>query len=82
VLSTLQKWSELESLLNKAITIPGINKGTIQNEYAMMYEAQGRYDEAINAYKQYIINSFDNRQIDTAKDSIERCKKKKEILSL
>lgn len=82
VLSTLQKWDELLPLLNKALTIPGINKGTIQNEFAMMYEAQGKYDEAINSYKQYIISSFDNRQIDTAKDSIERCKKKKEIMSL
>lgn len=82
VLSTLQRWDELERILNKAISIPGINKGTIQNEYAMMYEAQGKYDEAINAYKQYILNSYDNRQIDTAKDSIERCKKKREIMNL
>lgn len=82
VLSTLQKWDELLPLLNKALTIPGINKATIQNEFGMMYESQGKYDEAINAYKQHILNSFDNRQIDTAKDSIERCKKKKEIMSL
>lgn len=82
VLSTLKKWDELSSLLEKALTIPGINSGTIHNEYAIMYEAQGKFVEAISAYKNYIINTFDNKLIDGAKDSIERCKKKLEILNL
>jgi hypothetical protein len=47
-----------------------------------MYEAQGKFVEAIAAYKNYIINTFDNKLIDGAKDSIERCKKKLEILNL
>ncbi|MFN8286334.1 MAG: hypothetical protein U0V74_06255 [Chitinophagales bacterium] len=82
VLSTLQKWDELKALLDKALTVAGINKGTIYNEYAIMNEAQQKYKEAIDAYKNYIANSFDNKQIDTAKDSIERCKKKMEIFNL
>ncbi len=82
VLSTLQKWDELHALLDRALKVPGINKGTIYNEGAIMLEAQGKYKEAIEAYKNYITNTFDNKQLDTAKDSIERCKKKIEILSL
>lgn len=82
VLSTLQKWDELNSLLERALTVPGVNKATIFNEYAIMNEAQGKYNEAISAYKNYILNSFDNKQVDTAKDSIERCKKKMEIMNL
>jgi tetratricopeptide (TPR) repeat protein len=82
VLSTLKKWDELSSLLEKALTIPSINSGTIHNEYAIMYEVQGKFVEAIAAYKNYIINTFDNKLIDGAKDSIERCKKKLEILNL
>lgn len=82
VLSTLQKWDELKALLDKALTVPAVNKGTIFNEYAIMYEAQGKYKEAIEAYKNNILNTFDNKQVDTAKDSIERCKKKMEIMNL
>lgn len=80
VLSTLQKWDELKVLLDKAMQVPGIGKGTIFNEYAMMYEAQGKYKEAIDAYKSYVANTFDTKQIETAKGSIERCKQKMEIL--
>ena len=80
VLSTLQKWDELAALLDKALQVPGINKSTIQNEFAIMYEAQGKYKEAIDAYKSYAAATFDNKQLDSAKDSIERCKKKMEML--
>lgn len=81
VLSTLQRWTDLQELLEKALKVPGINKGTIYNEYAIMYEAQGKYNDAIGAYKNYIANTFDSKQVDTAKDSIERCKKKAELLA-
>jgi len=80
VLSTLQKWDELSRLLEAAMKVPGINKGTINNEYALMYEARGMYKEAIEAYRNYIINLYDNKLIDTAKESMDRCKKKMEIL--
>ena len=80
VLSTLKKWDELTALLNKALTIPGINASTIQNEFAIMYEAQGNYNEAIAAYKKYAAATFDDKQLETAKASIDRCKKKIELL--
>jgi len=81
VLSTLKKWDELTTLLNKALNVPGINASTIQNEFAIMYEAQGKYKEAIEAYKQYAAATFDDKQLDTAKASIERCKKKMDLFS-
>ncbi|MBP6731881.1 MAG: hypothetical protein KA149_07480 [Chitinophagales bacterium] len=81
VLSTLQKWDELTDLLTKALTIPGINRSTIQNEFAIMYEGQGKYKEAIDAYKKYAAATFDDKQLDTAKASIERCKKKMELFA-
>jgi len=81
VLSTLQKWDELTALLNRALQIPGINKSTIQNEFAIMYEAQNKFDEAIDAYKKYAASTFDDKQLETAKASIERCKKKRDIFN-
>ncbi len=80
VLSTLKKWQELEALLIQAETIPSINRATIANEYAIMYEMRGMYDEAILKYKEYIYYVFDNKQIDNALSSIERCERKKEML--
>lgn len=80
LLSTLKKWDELEALLHQAETIPTINRATIANEYAIMYEMQGKFDEATNKYKEYISHVFDNKQIDNALASIERCQRKKEML--
>lgn len=82
VLSTTKKFDELKELLDAAVKVPGINFATIYNEYAIMYESLGDYKEAIEHYKLYMKNLFDNKQIDTAIASIERCKKKQEVLGL
>lgn len=79
LLSTLGRYDELTSLLEKALALPGINKATIHNEYGIMYEAQGKYNQAIESYNQYIRNLYDNKLIDTARNSIERCKTKMSI---
>lgn len=79
LLSTLNRFEELNSLLEKAMVLPGINKATIQNEYGIMYEAQGKYNQAIEAYQQYIRHLYDNKLIDNARASIERCKTKMSI---
>lgn len=46
-----------------------------------MHEAQGNYNEAIASYKKYAAATFDDKQLDTAKASIDRCKKKMELFS-
>ena len=79
MLSTLGKWDELKELLDKAINIPGITKSTIYNEYAIMYEQQGKLDEAIEYYRKTGLNTLDKTVLDRAKASIERCKSKKEL---
>lgn len=81
LLSTLGRYDELLSLLDKAMQIPGINKATIQNEYGIMYEAQGKYPEAIEAYRSYIRFLYDNKLIDQAQESIRRCQNKINILT-
>lgn len=80
LLSTLEKWEELKELLDKAMHIPGITKATIYNEYAIMYEQQGQLDKAIDYYKKCALNSLDKNTISRVKDSLERCKMKKELL--
>ena len=79
LLSTLRKWDELKALLDQAINIPGVTKATIYNEYAIMYEQQGKLDEAIENYRNAGLNTLDQATLDRAKTSITRCKSKKEL---
>ena len=80
LLSTLRRFDELEKLLEQAIKIPGINFGTIYNEYAIMKELQGDFDGAIHYYKLYIRNIFENKSIESAAESIKRCERKKQLI--
>lgn len=79
LLSTLGRYDELTALLEKAMNIPGINKSTIYNEYGIMYEAQGKYNQALEAYNNYIRHLYDNKLIETGKGSIERVKMKMDM---
>ena len=80
LLSTLGKWNELKELLDTAMNIPGITKSAIYNEYAIMYEQQGKLDEAMDHYKKCALNTLDKNTLNRAKDSLDRCKMKKEFL--
>ncbi|MFD0862314.1 tetratricopeptide repeat protein [Sungkyunkwania multivorans] len=80
LLSTLGKYEELEELLEKALDIPGIIKSTIFNEYGIMREQQGKLDDAIDYYKKCGLNTLDKNVLSRAKESIERCKLKKELM--
>ncbi len=79
LLSTLNKYDELEALLQKALQVPGINKATIYNEYGIMQEAQGKYHEAMESYRNYIRFLYDNKLIEVAKASLARCQSKIEL---
>lgn len=81
-LSTLNKLEEQERLLNQALTIPGIDKPTIFNEFGIMYEIKGDFDKAIEHYKKAIMASLSDANIEIYSKSVERCKKKKELLKM
>ncbi|MCW5519673.1 tetratricopeptide repeat protein [Aureitalea sp. L0-47] len=80
LLSTLGKWDDLKALLDKAINIPGITKSTMWNEYAIMYEQQGKLDEAIEHYRKAALSTLDKSVLERAKGSIDRCKMKKDLI--
>lgn len=79
LLSTLHRHDDLKDLLEKADKVPGVNKATIQNEYGIMYEALGEYEIAIEHYNQYIRYSYDNKNVETGRNSIDRCKTKMQM---
>ncbi len=81
VLSTMNRWKELEDLLVKALDVPAVDKATVYNEYGIMYELQGHYDEAVKKYKEAIRYTLVTANIDTYQSSIARCQKKKQLLT-
>ncbi|MCX7957780.1 MAG: hypothetical protein N3B13_01895 [Deltaproteobacteria bacterium] len=80
VLSSLEKFDELEKLLTQALTVPGISKDKIYNEFGIMHELKGDFLRAIDYYKKAINASLAEKDIDIYRESINRCKTKKEIL--
>jgi len=82
VLSTQKRWDDLEKLLTDALQVQAINLSTIHNEFGIMYELMGKYDEAITSYKNAVRNSLDVKNIELYKTGITRCKSKQEIDNL
>lgn len=80
LLSTLRRYEELGKLLGDALTVPGISYATIYNEYGLLNEAQGKYDDAIHYFRLYIQNLYDIKNIESASESIKRCERKKQLL--
>ena len=80
LLSTLRRYDDLEKLLNLALKVSGISYATVYNEFALMREIQGRYEEATHYFKLYIQNSYDSKTIETAAEAIHRCERKTELL--
>ena len=79
MLSTLSKFDELKELLEKALEVPGVDKANVYNEYGIMYEQEGNYEKAMEAYRQCARATLKNDVLNRAKDAIERCKIKAEL---
>jgi tetratricopeptide (TPR) repeat protein len=80
-LSNLGRFEELKAHLDRISQIPGIAKDTIYNEYAIMYEMTGNPQAAMDYYQKAAIVTLDSLKLDKYKESVERCKKKLELLS-
>lgn len=80
-LSNLQRFEELKAHLDKVSNLPGIAQDTIANEYAIMYEMQGKLQEAMDYYQKAAMVTLDGAKLDKYKESIERCHKKMDILN-
>jgi tetratricopeptide (TPR) repeat protein len=76
LLSTLERFDDLDNLLKKALEVKGIEKAKIYNEYGIMFEQIGEYEKAIRFYTDAAKSTLNKDMLNTAKDSIERCKVK------
>jgi tetratricopeptide (TPR) repeat protein len=80
-LSNTGRFDELKNHLDKVSDIAGIAKDTIYNEYAIMYEMQGNPQAAVDYYQKAAIMTLDTAKLEKYKESIERCRKKLELLT-
>lgn len=80
VLSSAGKYEELEAHLTRALQVAGVDKASMYNEFGIMYELQGKYNQAIESYKNAVRHSLSDANVETYSKSIKRCKTKMEIL--
>ncbi|MBS1793528.1 MAG: hypothetical protein JSS81_06720 [Acidobacteria bacterium] len=80
-LSSQGRFDELKEHLDRASQVPGIAKDTIANEYGIMYELSGNLQQAIKYYQDAAIVTLDGGKLDKYRESIDRCRKKLEILN-
>lgn len=69
----LEKFAEMNAILNQAGTIQGVSKDLVLKKSAMLMESQGRYDEAISNYKKAVLASFSDEEILNCEQGINRC---------
>lgn len=81
LLSSQERYQELDDLLEKALEAPGINKAKLHYERAIMRETQMQFDQAIAAYQEAIRYSFTAEDIAVYKEGIDRVRQKQALLN-
>jgi tetratricopeptide (TPR) repeat protein len=76
LLANQQRFEELEIILDVAMQCPGINLPKVLHERGMMYETQGRYDEAQEVYLDAFQKAFLDADIELIEASMDRLQRK------
>lgn len=76
LLCTMERYDELEKHIKIALEVPGIYKETLYNQYAIMSERQGKFDQAIENYSKALSYVLTEQGVTTYKAAIARCKTK------
>ncbi len=82
LLSTLEKNSDLEKHLDRALKVYGINKATIYREYGIMHERMGNFAKAMESFKKALTICIENDEVRRLRESIDRCEQKIQIMGI
>ena len=63
-------------VLQQGLVTPGVDKATMYNEFAIMNEQKGNFEQAIHFYKECGKATLVKDTLDRAMTSIERCRSK------
>lgn len=80
LLSILGRDTEIVDLLEKALKVPGIDMRNVQREFGFLYERQGKFSQAKEAYKKALQLSWTDEDVKYFKSNIDRCNTKEELL--
>ncbi len=78
-ISTIGKYDELKKILERSLTIPGVDKSKMYYEFGIMYEKQREFEKAIKYYTDCAKDTLIQTILKNATDGIERCKSKMKI---
>jgi tetratricopeptide (TPR) repeat protein len=79
-LNVTARYDECIELYERTRSVSGIKADMMVLEAAESLEALGRFDEAVEYYKKCILKSRETPTVVYAKDCLERCKIKLEVL--
>lgn len=81
LLREMHRFEEARQILKKTLSVPGINKTAVFDEYGSLYELEGKYNLAIKNYKKAISFCLVDSVMEDLKNSIRRCKYKNGLFS-
>lgn len=73
----LERFAEVNAILNQAMEVKGVKKDQAHFRLALLFESQGRFDEAIDKYREAILTSFSQENINRCEEGINRSVLKK-----
>lgn len=76
-LFALERYAEVNAILNQAMEVKGVKKDQAHYRLALLLESQGRFDEAIDKYREAILATFSQENINRSEEGINRCVLKK-----
>ncbi len=80
LLTDLERWQDLETLLSKCETIATLDKTWIFAKRGNMHELTKNYTLAIKNYQQAILFSLSDEKVKSYTEDVERCKMKQLII--
>lgn len=79
LLMDLERFAEMEKLIEKALKIATTDKSTLYCRLALANEMQLKFDEAIACYEKAILYCLNDDKIKSYRTDIERVEEKKQI---
>lgn len=82
VLNSLEKYDELEKLIQNALDVKNVDVAALHYEKSTMYEVKREYEKAEESMRTAIQYSLSNSDVQLYSKALERIKIKKDLLDL
>jgi tetratricopeptide (TPR) repeat protein len=80
LLFSQERFAEMNANLNKVSEIAGARKDKVYEQFALMHEMQGKYDDAVSFYKKAILATLSDEDLAMYEKAINRCNVKNKYM--